>query len=72
MEVPGDHPELSYPRDRGLRFTNELLSQDGKIFKYRCDYDRHCLMHMPIGDAELLSGQWLREKNSVDALSSSW
>lgn len=24
VEVVGDHPELSYPRDRSQRFTNEL------------------------------------------------
>jgi hypothetical protein len=35
VEVPGSVPELSYPRDRSQRFTNELLSSDGKIFKYR-------------------------------------
>jgi hypothetical protein len=35
VEVPGDRPELSYPRDRSQRFTDELVSQDGKIFKYR-------------------------------------
>lgn len=35
VEVPGDHPDLSYPRDRSLRFTNEIISQDGKIYKYR-------------------------------------
>lgn len=35
VEVPGDCPQLSYPRDRQQRFTNELLSADGKIFKYR-------------------------------------
>jgi hypothetical protein len=33
--VPGDCPELSYPRDRSQRFTAELVSPDGKIFKYR-------------------------------------
>lgn len=36
VEVPGDKPELSYPRDRSQRFTNETFSQDGKIYKYRC------------------------------------
>lgn len=36
VEVPGDHPELSYPRDRSQRFTNELIpSKEGKIYKYR-------------------------------------
>jgi hypothetical protein len=35
VEVPGDHPELSYPRDRSARFTNELVSSDLKIFKYK-------------------------------------
>eukprot|EP00775_Hariotina_reticulata_P007432 gene7432-7641_t len=35
VEVPGSVPELSYPRNRSQRFTNELLSPDGKIFKYR-------------------------------------
>lgn len=35
VEVPGEHPELSYPRNRSERFTDELISADGKIFKYR-------------------------------------
>jgi hypothetical protein len=35
VEVPGALPELSYPRDRSQRFTDELISQDLKIFKYR-------------------------------------
>lgn len=35
VEVPGDRPELSYPRDRSVRFTDELISAEGKIFKYR-------------------------------------
>lgn len=35
VEVPGDRPELAYPRDRSERFTDELVSADGKIFKYR-------------------------------------
>ncbi|GLC67074.1 hypothetical protein PLESTF_000512100 [Pleodorina starrii] len=35
VEVPGDHPELGYPLDRGERFTGELISSDLKIYKYR-------------------------------------
>lgn len=35
VEVPGDRPDLSYPRDRTQRFTNDVLSPDFKIFKYR-------------------------------------
>lgn len=35
VEVPGEHPELSYPLDRGQRFTGELISRDLKIYKYR-------------------------------------
>eukprot|EP00878_Enallax_costatus_P012618 GHUV01013178.1.p1 GENE.GHUV01013178.1~~GHUV01013178.1.p1 ORF type:complete len:175 (+),score=22.60 GHUV01013178.1:288-812(+) len=36
VEVPGDKPELSYPRDRAARFTNELLpNSEGRIYKYR-------------------------------------
>ncbi|GIL59522.1 hypothetical protein Vafri_14279 [Volvox africanus] len=35
VEVPGDHPELGYPLDRGERFTGELVSTDLKIYKYR-------------------------------------
>lgn len=33
IEVPGDHPELGYPRDRSLRFTDDSL-KEGKLFKY--------------------------------------
>ncbi len=32
IQVPGEHPELSYPRDRGKRFTSELFRD--RIFKY--------------------------------------
>ncbi|KAF5838942.1 hypothetical protein DUNSADRAFT_1958 [Dunaliella salina] len=36
VEIPGEIPELSYPRDRSQRFTNELKpSSEGKIYKYR-------------------------------------
>jgi len=36
VEIPGEIPELSYPRDRSQRFTNELIpSSEGKIYKYR-------------------------------------
>eukprot|EP00884_Botryococcus_braunii_P022786 jgi/Botrbrau1/9191/Bobra.0236s0020.1 len=34
IEVPGNHPELGYPRDRALRFVDDSLLE-GKIFKYR-------------------------------------
>jgi hypothetical protein len=37
VEVPGEVPELSYPRDRSARFTDELISSDLKIFRYRYD-----------------------------------
>eukprot|EP00967_Tisochrysis_lutea_P142969 scaffold264962_cov16-Tisochrysis_lutea.AAC.1 len=32
VEIPGEIPELSYPRDRSQRFTNELIpSSEGKV-----------------------------------------
>jgi hypothetical protein len=45
VEVPGDNPDLSYPRDRSLRFTNEIISPEGKIYKYRC-VDQPALLHV--------------------------
>ncbi|GBF91550.1 hypothetical protein Rsub_04290 [Raphidocelis subcapitata] len=35
IEVPGERPELGYSLDRSERFTDDLISQDLKIFKYR-------------------------------------
>lgn len=35
VEVPGENPALSYPRDRALRFTNELFDKDLKTYRYR-------------------------------------
>lgn len=36
VEVRGELPELSYPRDRSQRFTNELVpSREGKMYRYR-------------------------------------
>lgn len=35
IEVPGDRPELGYSLDRSERFTDELISKDLKIFKFR-------------------------------------
>ncbi len=33
VEVPGDHPELGYSRNRSERFTDEFISQDLKIYR---------------------------------------
>ena len=35
VEVPGEIPALSYPIDRKLRFTDELLDKDLKVYRYR-------------------------------------
>lgn len=35
IEVPGDRPALGYSKIRSERFTDELISPDLKIFKYR-------------------------------------
>ncbi len=35
VEVPGERPELSYPRDRSKRFTDDFVGPDFQIFKYR-------------------------------------
>jgi hypothetical protein len=36
IEVRGELPALSYPRDRSQRFTNELLpNSEGKVYRYR-------------------------------------
>ena len=37
IEVPGEHPELSFARDRSERFANELF---GEGRKYRCSQPR--------------------------------
>ena len=35
VEVPGEVPALSYPIDRRERFTDELFSAEGKVYRYR-------------------------------------
>jgi hypothetical protein len=35
VEVPGAHPELGYALDRRQRFTDDLISADLKLYKYR-------------------------------------
>lgn len=35
VEVSGEIPGLAYPRNRAERFTDDLISSDLKIFKYR-------------------------------------
>ncbi|MEW5314054.1 MAG: hypothetical protein WDW38_005578 [Sanguina aurantia] len=35
LEVLGEIPALSYPRKSSLRFTDELISADLKIYRYR-------------------------------------
>lgn len=35
IEVPGAVPELGYARDRKDRFTDDLISADLKIYRYR-------------------------------------
>jgi hypothetical protein len=35
IEVPGAVPDLGYSLDRKVRFTDDLISSDLKIFKYR-------------------------------------
>ena len=35
IEVPGASPELGYSLDRRQRFTDELISADLKLYKYR-------------------------------------
>jgi hypothetical protein len=35
IEVPGTVPDLGYALDRKVRFTDEPISSDLKIFKYR-------------------------------------
>ncbi|KAG1662210.1 hypothetical protein FOA52_015836 [Chlamydomonas sp. UWO 241] len=35
VEVPGELPGLSYPRNRSERFVSDSFSTDGTLFKYR-------------------------------------
>eukprot|EP00892_Ulva_mutabilis_P001001 jgi/Ulvmu1/10901/UM007_0078.1 len=35
IEVPGEVPELGYARDRRARFTDDLVSADLKVYRYR-------------------------------------